>query len=93
MHEFFWASVNRHFFLFAELKTAIVDFYDTEYSKFIGPLYDSGVRFKQNDCIKRYSLYGKEAIVVDEENVYGATKETALHQYPICPLNKAHSSN
>ena len=79
LFEFFWASVKGHFFLFAELKTAIVFFYDAEYCKFIGPLYDSGVKFKKNDCIKRYSLYQKEAFVVDGNKLYGATKETNLH--------------
>ena len=79
LFEFFWASVKGHFFLFAELKTAIVFFYDAEYCKFIGPLYDSGVKFKKNDCIKRYSLYQKEAVVVDGNKLYGATKETNLH--------------
>ena len=93
LFEFFWASVKRHFFLFANLKTAVVYFYDAEYHKFIGPLYDSGVRFKKNDCIKRYSLYMKEATVVEEDKIYGIIKETNLHQFPICPLNVLHDNN
>jgi hypothetical protein len=77
--DYFFQSVKKHFFLFAERKTAIVYWYDKETSKFIGPLYDSGPRFKENDCIKRYSLYNKEATIVDREGTYIMKKKTNKH--------------
>ena len=53
----FWDSVKEHFFLFEDRKVAIVYFYNTETTDFIAPLYDSGPRFKRNDCKKRYSIF------------------------------------
>ena len=90
---YFFESVKKHFFLFADRKTAIVYWYDRETSKFVGPLYDSGPRFKENDCIKRYSLYNKEATVVNSEGTFIYMKKTNKHQFPICPLNVVHDRN
>ena len=91
--DYFFESVKKHFFLFADRKTAVVYWYDRETSKFIGPLYDSGPRFKENDCVKRYSLYDKEATIVDGEGTYVMKKKTNKHQFPISPLNVAHEKN
>lgn len=87
----FWDSVKKHFFIFEDRKTAVVYFYNDETSDFIGPLYDSGPRFKKEDCKKRYTICGKEAIVIDEGNVCHFMKDTPLHQYPITPLNVSHT--
>lgn len=76
---YFFESVKKHFFLFADRKTAIVYWYDKETYKFVGPLYDSGPRFKENDCIKRYSLYNKEATVVNAEGTSIYKKNTNKH--------------
>lgn len=53
----FWKAVKKHFFIFENRKTAITYFYNDETCQFIGPLYDSGPRFKKEDCVKRYSLF------------------------------------
>ena len=58
----FWSSVKEHFFLFEDRKVAIVYFYNTETTDFIGPLYDAGPRFKRDDCKKRYSVFLKAAV-------------------------------
>lgn len=77
--KYFFESVKKHFFLFADRKAAVVYWYDRETSKFIGPLYDSGPRFKENDCIKRYSLYNKYATITDGGGTYVMKKETNKH--------------
>ena len=89
----FWEQIKEHFFLFEERKTAIIYFYNTETGDFIGPLYDSGPRFKKDDCKKRYSIYGKKAVVNDSGHISTFVKETNLHQFPIPPLNVAHDKN
>ena len=85
--------MKKHFFLFADRKVAIVYWYDNETYKFIGPLYDSGPRFKENDCIKRYSIYNKEATVIDNDGISIYKKKTNKHQFPIPPLNVSHEKN
>lgn len=75
----FWDSVKKHFFIFEERKTAIVYFYNDETCQFIGPLYDSGPRFKKDDCIKRYSLYQKDAVVSTLGQIRTEIKNTNQH--------------
>ena len=91
--ERFWASVKRHFFVFEERKVAIVYFYNSDTCQYVGPLYDAGLRFKKDECKKRYSLFGKVATVCDEGNISEFTKQTNYHQLPIPPLNVCHSRN
>jgi hypothetical protein len=74
----FWSSIKKHYFIFEDRKTAITYFYNDETYDFVGPAYDSGPRFKKNDCVKRYSISGKEAIVSDNGNVYNVVKEKSL---------------
>jgi hypothetical protein len=70
-----------------------VYFYNDETYDFVGPVYDSGPRFKKDDCIKWYAVVGKEAIVNDDGNIYAVSKETRLNQFPIVPLNLTHKWN
>lgn len=71
--------MKEHFFLFEDRKTAVVYFRNTETGDFIGPLYDAGPRFKKYDCIKRYSIYGKDAVVNDKGKITKFIKLTDLH--------------
>jgi hypothetical protein len=89
----FWNSVKKHFFVFEDRKTAIVYFYNDETYQFVGPLYDSGPRFKKDDCIKRYSLFNKEAIVSCLGQLSTKIKCTSQHQFPISPLNVNHNES
>jgi hypothetical protein len=72
--ERFWGSVKEHYFVFEERKVAIVYFFNSETSKYIGPLYDSGPRFRKEECTKRYSLFGKTATVCDQGRISKFTK-------------------
>lgn len=68
--------------MFDERKTVVVYFYNSEVGSFIGPVYDSGPKFKREDCTKRYSIFGKQAIVVEggaEQLNKAFVKETNLH--------------
>lgn len=58
------------------MKTAVVYFYNAETCNFIGPLYDSGPRFKKKDCEKRYSIYGRKAIINNLGEISTFIKET-----------------
>ncbi len=89
----FWSSVNKHFFVIEERKIAVVYFYNAETCQFIGPLYDSGPRFKTKDCCKRYSIEGKQAIVSDHGRIGELMKTNNVHQFPIPPLNVGHHTN
>lgn len=87
---FFWDCVRKHFFVFENRKTAVIYFYNSETCDFVGPLYDSGPRFKKEECIKRYSIYNKEAVINDFGKESSFIKETNLQQFPILPLNTNH---
>jgi hypothetical protein len=72
--------VKKHFFVFEDRKTAIVYFFNEETCDFIGPLYDSGPRFKIDECVKRYALFEKEAVIVESGQVPRSEwKETPEH--------------
>ena len=61
----FWGLIKEHFFLFEQSKVGVVYFHNIETGDFIGPIYDAGIRFKKDECKKRYSVFGKEAVVVE----------------------------
>jgi hypothetical protein len=89
----FWNQIKEHFFIFDDRKAAIIYFHNLETGDFIGPLYDNGPRFKKDDCMKRYSIYGKLAVVNDSGHISTFVKETNLQQFPIIPLNVSHDRN
>jgi hypothetical protein len=75
----FWSSIKKHYFVFEDHKTAVVYFYNDETYDFVGPVYDSGPRFKKEDCIKRYAIVNKEVVVNDNGRLYSITKTSNLH--------------
>ena len=65
--------------MFENRKAAVVYFYNSETSQYIGPLFETGPRFDKEACKKRYSIYGKEAIESDLGKESSFKKETDLH--------------
>ena len=82
----FWYSAKPHYVFWDANKAAIVYGYNEESNQYIGGLIDISPKRDQMEFIKKYSIQGRELILVENEEIKAKyVKTTNLHCFPIFP--------